>query len=859
VAAGASYQWSPNRRFAGGVAPAAKILAYKVTSDAECGSATTTAVVAAIEDAVLRRQGDDYRLAAINISLGGGSSVGPCDKSNFAYAEAIAAASDAGVSVVAASGNSGYGNALDVPACISRAISVGSAWDVDPGWVPFSFCLDPECTSVCDDSFRWQRSVACYSNSSSYLDLVAPSEYLKAADAGGVTTDFGGTSGAAAYVTGAVALLAHAFPDISPATTKFLLAATGTPTMDDKNGLIRPMVDLAAAVETVEKITVSEDSAVPIRSWPDSPTVSTIMVSHAGLVGNLEVLLDLTHPAPERLCLTLRSPDGIEVVLHDHTPGPSGIAGVYPADLEPHDSLGLFAGVPIQGLWSLTINDDGGDGAAQSEASLIGWALKIEEPTQPPFRDTTMLFPVVAHAEGSQNTSWRSDVRIFNPIASREAEIRLILVPVSGEHSLEVRQTDVIVPHGSVVALNDVVKQRFGLSSAQGSLLVQDPSGSIIHGTSRTYTTSASGTYGQFVAPDVAGLSSTGAGNPALIVLPTTGENHRVNIGITEVTGESATVAVTLLDSGNGVALGPSTFHLVEPHANIQLNGVLSGPKTASAGDPYVAVAVVQGEGRIVAYGSVIDNRTGDAVFITGATPKITPYLLVPVIASNQGQAGTEWRSDLRVLNHGSFSVHIDAEFRFQGSFGTPPVIETFNLQPGESIAIEDVVGDFFGFSEVAGSLRLIPREGPAALAATSRTANHGPVGTYGQYVPALSVDQGIRSSGVLLHIDKGPDTRSNLGIVETTGSSINVEIQLYDALGRTLGSPYIIALGPWESIQINDVFDALGAADHRNARAIIKRLSGAGAFFGYASVIDADSGDAIFVPALEFEEPPSP
>jgi len=177
VAAGSSYQWSPNRRFAGGVAPAAKILAYKVTSDDDCRTATTGAIVEAIEDAILHRDDDDYRLAAINISLGGGQFFGPCDTSNIAYAEAINAAIEAGIVVVAAAGNSGYRDALNVPACITRTISVGSAWDVDPGWVPFRFCLDPECTVLCDDSFRWQRAVSCYSNSNSYLDVVAPSEF----------------------------------------------------------------------------------------------------------------------------------------------------------------------------------------------------------------------------------------------------------------------------------------------------------------------------------------------------------------------------------------------------------------------------------------------------------------------------------------------------------------------------------------------------------------------------------------------------------------------------------------------------------------------------------------------------------
>jgi len=359
VAAGSSYQWSPNRRFAGGVAPAARVLAYKVTSDDECGLATTSAVVQAIEDAVLRREGDDYHLAAINISLGGGEFLGPCDEANIAYSEAIKTATDAGITVVSAAGNNGYPDALNAPACISRALSVGSAWDSDPGFVPFLFCLDADCQSVCDDSYRWRRSVTCYSNSNAYLDLVAPSEYLKVAEAGGITTDFGGTSGAAAYVTGAAALVVQALPDISPSATKFLLAATGTPTMDDKNGFIRPMIDLAAALEAAERVAVSSETSIPIRRSPDSPTVSSVLVDREGVVGHLDVLLDLAHPNPENLRLTLRSPNGIEVVLHDHTPAPNGIAGAYPNDLEPHESLGRFSGAPTQGLWTLIVDDDG--------------------------------------------------------------------------------------------------------------------------------------------------------------------------------------------------------------------------------------------------------------------------------------------------------------------------------------------------------------------------------------------------------------------------------------------------------------------------------------------------------------------
>lgn len=849
VAAGSSYQWSPNRRFAGGVAPAAKILAYKVTSDADCAIATTGAVVEAIEDAILHRHGNGYRLAAINISLGGGEFSGPCDEANLAYADAIKTATEAGITVVAAAGNNGYNGALNVPACITRTVAVGSAWDADPGWLPYQFCLDPECDDLCDDSFRWQRAVACYSNSSPYLDLVAPSEFLKAAAANSVTVDFGGTSGAAAYVTGAAALIEQARPGSAPHTVKFLLAATGQPTMDDKNGLVRPIVDLVEAVDAAAGVFVSQDSAIPLRTLPNTPTVSSIFVDGEGTVGSLKVLVDLAHPAPEDLRLILTAADGTQVVLHDHSPGHDGISGAYPDDFEPVESLGRLSQVPMAGVWTLTIEDDRVLDDPEEGSILNGWALSLEPPSHPPFESTTMIYPVVAHSEGALNTSWRSDLRLFNPASSTEAEIRLLLIPPSGSPGGGVRQTDVIVPHGSVIALDDLVKNRFGLDSAYGSLLVQDTEGIVVHGTSRTYNTVASGTYGQFVPPRVAGDPSTGAGEPAIIVLPTAGSDHRVNIGVTETIGHPATVALTLLDSQNGVALGASTFLAIEPYSNIQINGVLPDHERAPGSDPYVAIAVVQGTGRVTAYGSVIDNRTGDAVFVAGATPEVAPFLLIPVVANINGQAGTVWRSQLRVLNHGSFSVHVDAELRFQGAIGLPPVLESFELQPGEAKTIDDVVGDFFGFTGVTGSLRLVPREGPAALCASSRTANHGSEGTYGQYVPGIRPEQGLSGRGVLIHIDSDANSRSNLGIVETDGLTVGVRIRLFDALGRSLTEAARMTLGPWESIQINDVFAFFSVPGRRNARIEIERDSGSGGFFAYASVIDASSGDAIFVP----------
>lgn len=864
VAAGSSYQWSPGRVFAGGVAPAAKILAYKVTGDDDCRSATTSTVVAALEDAVLRRTGDDYQLAAINISLGGGAYSGPCDSDNVAYAEAVNTAVEAGITVVASAGNDGFTDTLAAPACLTRAIAVGSAWDTDPGAVGYVFCLDQECTQSCDDSFRWQGAVACYSNSSAYLDLIAPSEYLRASAAGGVTVDFGGTSGAAAYVSGAAALLTEVMPGANPATVRFLLAASGRPTMDDRNGLVRPIINLADAVDAASRVAVAGDTSVPILSYPEPPLTSSLWVDQDGTVGNVEVFVNLAHPRPDELSLILTSPDGTEVILHDRGPGTTpetvaglrfdGIAGSYPNDLEPAQSLGRFHGVTSRGWWTLTVEDHGDGSGGSASAELVGWALEVFEPVGQPLTDRSMVFPVVARTDGVNDTVWRSDVRIFNASDRREAELRLLMISDAVQGQTEIRQTDVVVPHGSVLALDDVVGSRFGLESGRGSLLVNDPTGEVVHGSSRTFTIGDDGTYGQFIAPMAGTFRSTGAGEPPLVLLPTGGDNHRVNVGCTEVSGAGATVAITLVDSASGVTIGPSTFLAVEPNQNLQINGVLPDIDLPPTADPYLTVTVVNGSGRVAAYASVIDNRTGDAVFIPGSRPEIRPSLLIPVVARVRGEAGTEWRSDIRVLNHGSFSVHVDAELRFQDAVGLPPVVRTFELRPAEAASFEDVVGSLFSFDEVQGSLRLVPREGPAALCAVSRTANQVAEGTYGQFIPAIAEGQGIRHEGALIHLAKNDRARTNVGIVEADGKGVSLRLLLHDEIGRPMGYVNHLTLGSWESVQINDVFAAMGAPPRDNARLEIAIEGGAGNFFAYASVVDADSGDAIFVPALDVQ-----
>ncbi|NIQ13509.1 MAG: S8 family serine peptidase, partial [Candidatus Dadabacteria bacterium] len=128
-----------------------------------------------------------YDISTVNMSLGGGKYTAACDgDSRKAIIDLLRAA---GIATVISSGNNGYSDGMGAPACISTAISVGST-TVDSWGFPYV-----------DDT------VSTFSNSASFLDLLAPGQVIYSSVPGDVYGWKQGTSMAAPHVAGAWALL----------------------------------------------------------------------------------------------------------------------------------------------------------------------------------------------------------------------------------------------------------------------------------------------------------------------------------------------------------------------------------------------------------------------------------------------------------------------------------------------------------------------------------------------------------------------------------------------------------------------------------------------------------------------------
>ncbi|NOQ13838.1 MAG: S8 family serine peptidase, partial [Methyloprofundus sp.] len=220
-----------------GVAKDASLIAIQVFSGfndpgfcggSSCIAAFTSDIIQGLERVYTLATEGTYSIAAVNMSLGGGgyTSVSDCDAGNLATKQIIDNLRSIGIATVIASGNESFADKISAPGCISSAISVGATNNFD--------------------------NVASFSNSASWLSLLAPGVSITSSMPNDAFSNLSGTSMATPHVAGAFAVLKSKVPS---ATVDQLLAAmvnTGRPTIDSGNGLITPRIKLDSASDALE-------------------------------------------------------------------------------------------------------------------------------------------------------------------------------------------------------------------------------------------------------------------------------------------------------------------------------------------------------------------------------------------------------------------------------------------------------------------------------------------------------------------------------------------------------------------------------------------------------------------------------
>jgi subtilisin family serine protease len=149
-----------------------------------------------------------------------------CDLASASHFDAVSLLRDAGVLTIAAAGNDSLTNAITTPGCLSNVISVGSTSDNDV--------------------------VSSFSNSASFLRLLAPGESVTTSSTGGGLGVSSGTSMATPHVAGAIATIREAMPTATPNEIENALVLSGLPVLDSRNGITSPRLQVEETIVLLE-------------------------------------------------------------------------------------------------------------------------------------------------------------------------------------------------------------------------------------------------------------------------------------------------------------------------------------------------------------------------------------------------------------------------------------------------------------------------------------------------------------------------------------------------------------------------------------------------------------------------------
>jgi len=259
---------------------------------------------------------------------------------------------------------------------------------------------------------------------------------------------------------------------------------------------------------------------------------------------------------------------------------------------------------------------------------------------------------------------------------------------------------------------------------------------------------------------------------------------------------------------------------------------VTNGAITAGAGTP--AITFTAGPGGEVELRVVVTNATGCSSECTKKIPIRFRQYWVPVVAHQPGAAGSQWRTDLGLLNVGQAPGIVHLRLHSSTLLGQSTTIAT-----GEQKILVDVVDALFGFVG-AGPLEILADQ---PLVVTSRTYNRSAAGTFGQSYDGFSRERGAKAGEAVFlpQLSENAAYRSNILIANTGAGGARVRLELFDGAGTKVGEPVVNGgspIPPGQRVQLNAPFKAAGQNDLAAGYARLEVLEGDGVI-AYASVVD--------------------
>ena len=505
--------------------------------------------------------------------------------------------------------------------------------------------------------------------------------------------------------------------------------------------------------------------------------------------------------------------------------------------------------------------------------SLVTPVVPSGKGTPPP---DALIFPVVGHAQGANDSLFESDIRVTN-LTAETARYEVNFTPTNTDGTQTGSSSTIEIAPNATMALDDIVASLFGTgttSSAIGMLevrpLTTTSSSSVgffgstgtastirelsTAASSRTYNFTPQGTFGQYIPAvrfaDFVGRALDG-GEPSILSLQQVAESadFRANFGFAEASGSPVQLSVRVYDTASNLLKTIPVSLKAGEHQ--QLNGMLANNGVTNLANGRVEVEVLSGDGKVTAYVSEVDNRTNDPLLVSAVLKNGTTSnkWVVPGVAYINNPTAF-WVTDMRVFNAGTTAMPTTLTFYAERE-PSVAMSKDFTLQPGEIKVLDNVIAEHFAaLGRATGSIA-VTTPSNANLIVTARTYNRTANGTYGQFVPGVTPAESVGASDralQLLQLEQSPRLRTNIGLLETAGQPATIEVSA--VIPDSLVTPVITYdLQPNEFRQIS-LADFAGGQALYNTRVTVKVINGTGRVTAYGSAIDELKGDPTYVPA---------
>ena len=432
------------------------------------------------------------------------------------------------------------------------------------------------------------------------------------------------------------------------------------------------------------------------------------------------------------------------------------------------------------------------------------------------------LISAAAQTGGAGGTSWRTELSLFNA-GLESASITLRLLPSGAQKTLS------LAPRQSITYANTLL-EAFNLSTGAGAVSIEATSAGSsaqLRVTSRTFTTGATGTYGQSV-PEV---QPQQLAKTLYVTGIQSNDAYRTNLGFVNRAESDVAATLTLYsETGGTIAMKNVTINAL----TFQQTALWAYfPEVQGAEHDVLTLRIVTNVAdALSAYASVVDNRTQDPIYIQAVPAPGNGALVIPAVGRSPGANGTFWRSDVTLFNPNADAISIT--LRFNGTS------KTLSLGARDTQVLDDILSSY---GQTSGSNALYvswsASTGPVVTSRTYTSVETG--GTYGQSIDPIAL---LSGSAHVPGLRNDSSFRSNIGFLNGGNEGETFTVVVLSPFGSELART-TLTMNAKEQRQysVSSLFPNVNAS---NFTLSVQGDDNA-QLFTYGSMVDNASGDPVF------------